>query len=633
MGSGRIVRLVLACELRRICRDRRALLFALVLPIVVYPLLFLFSSRVEEVGREALEARTLHVAADLRALPPALAADLSSTLAQPETLVVLGAVEIDGPPEPEAARELLSARGADLLAVAAPPDEGAGPAVLYLFYDDADDDSDEALRRVRDAADAVLLRARDAVLVEHAGGDPGRRYEARALDVARAEDTAGRLLGALLPLLAVLVLISGGSLAALDAFAGEREAGTLETLLVQPAPARAVAWGKFLAVLAMGLFAFLGNALSLLLCLARGMGTLPALPAELDWTATALRLLRGCALFLPTAALLAAVLALIAARARTFRQGQLLTMPFTFLALALAAPAAQPTTDLGIALALVPLTGGALALRDAAAGVHAPLLQGLAFAASLGWAALALSRLSSTLDAERLLVSSDAPAEGAARRLAAARALRFGLAAALVIYVVGGRVQTASPVTGLLVTLWVLALGLALFFARGTARAEGLPLPSALGLRAPRAAHALGALLLAPATALAVERLFHLQQRLLPMPARLEEASLVAFGLDLPLWALLFVLAVSPGICEELLFRGALQPWWGLVPAAIVFALLHVGPGVRFLPWTISALVIGLVFGFLTSWLGDLGAPIAAHFVINYMNLDYITRIELPAES
>lgn len=42
------------------------------------------------------------------------------------------------------------------------------------------------------------------------------------------------------------------------------------------------------------------------------------------------------------------------------------------------------------------------------------------------------------------------------------------------------------------------------------------------------------------------------------MPARLEQASLLALGFDLPLWALLFVLAISPGICEELLFRGAL---------------------------------------------------------------------------
>jgi uncharacterized protein len=93
-----------------------------------------------------------------------------------------------------------------------------------------------------------------------------------------------------------------------------------------------------------------------------------------------------------------------------------------------------------------------------------------------------------------------------------------------------------------------------------------------------------------------------------------------------------FILAVASSLGEELLFRGALQPWWGLVPSAILFALLHIGPGARFLPWTISALVVGLAFGGLTAWLGDLGAPIAAHFVINFMNLDYITRVELPAE-
>src|SRR5206468_739957 len=59
----------------------------------------------------------------------------------------------------------------------------------------------------------------------------------------------------------------------------------------------------------------------------------------------------------------------------------------------------------------------------------------------------------------------------------------------------------------------------------------------------------------------------------------------------------IMVLAVASSVGEELLFRGALQPWIGLVPSALVFALLHIGPGSRFLPWTASALVIGLLFG------------------------------------
>jgi uncharacterized protein len=84
------------------------------------------------------------------------------------------------------------------------------------------------------------------------------------------------------------------------------------------------------------------------------------------------------------------------------------------------------------------------------------------------------------------------------------------------------------------------------------------------------------------------------------------------------------ILALASSIGEELLFRGALLPWLGPWWQAMVFALLHVGPGRRFLPWTASALVLGIGFGWLTVWTANLGAPIAAHFVINFLNLRFI---------
>ena len=84
------------------------------------------------------------------------------------------------------------------------------------------------------------------------------------------------------------------------------------------------------------------------------------------------------------------------------------------------------------------------------------------------------------------------------------------------------------------------------------------------------------------------------------------------------------ILALASSIGEELLFRGALLPWLGVWIQGIVFAGLHVGPGRRFLPWTLSALVLGLAFGWLTEWTGNLGGPIAAHFAINFLNLRYI---------
>lgn len=86
----------------------------------------------------------------------------------------------------------------------------------------------------------------------------------------------------------------------------------------------------------------------------------------------------------------------------------------------------------------------------------------------------------------------------------------------------------------------------------------------------------------------------------------------------------ILILALASSIGEELLFRGALLPWFGVWIQGGVFALLHVGPGRRFIPWTISALVLGLAFGWLAEWTGNLGGPIAAHFAINFLNLRYI---------
>jgi membrane protease YdiL (CAAX protease family) len=89
------------------------------------------------------------------------------------------------------------------------------------------------------------------------------------------------------------------------------------------------------------------------------------------------------------------------------------------------------------------------------------------------------------------------------------------------------------------------------------------------------------------------------------------------------------ILAAASSIGEELLFRGALLPWLGVWVQAVVFAALHVGPGRRFLPWTLSALVMGVALGWLAQWTGNLGGPIVAHFTINFLNLKYI--VDVPA--
>jgi membrane protease YdiL (CAAX protease family) len=91
----------------------------------------------------------------------------------------------------------------------------------------------------------------------------------------------------------------------------------------------------------------------------------------------------------------------------------------------------------------------------------------------------------------------------------------------------------------------------------------------------------------------------------------------------------ILVLAVASAIGEEIFFRGALQPVIGLWGSSAIFALLHIGPKVRFLPWTLSSFVAGAVFGQLFLWAGDLSGPVVAHFTINALNLRYLSRTDL----
>jgi len=89
------------------------------------------------------------------------------------------------------------------------------------------------------------------------------------------------------------------------------------------------------------------------------------------------------------------------------------------------------------------------------------------------------------------------------------------------------------------------------------------------------------------------------------------------------------VLAGASSIGEEMFFRGALLPAIGVLGSSAIFALLHIGPKARHLPWTASSFVVGLLFGAMFQWTGDLTGPVLAHFLVNFLNLRYVAQVEL----
>jgi sodium transport system permease protein len=359
--------------------------------------------------------------------------------------------------------------------------------------------------------------------------------------------------------MAVFVLLGGASYAALSAFAGERESGTLETLLVQPCPSISIAVAKFAAVLLTGTLTLVLNAASVLVCLHFGLGTLPGAAAGgPGLIVDAGRLLSAAFLFLPAAVFLCAVLCLVCGRARTFREGQQMLLPLMLLALVPTVPATQPDVALDPILAAVPLCGPALALRDALRGEISLPITAWMFVANCGWAALVLTRLSGILDAERVMQHRDNADEIALRRVQSRNALRWAVVAVFAVYLVGSTLQTWDVALGLAATLWLLLLPLAFLSARGTASRANESVAQALWLRLPNPLHALGALLLAPALVLAARKIFELQMKVLPIPSSFGEVELFSANMQHKTFWMLALVALSPAICEEMFFRGAL---------------------------------------------------------------------------
>lgn len=78
--------------------------------------------------------------------------------------------------------------------------------------------------------------------------------------------------------------------------------------------------------------------------------------------------------------------------------------------------------------------------------------------------------------------------------------------------------------------------------------------------------------------------------------------------------------ALLSGAAEEALLRALLQPLIGLVPAALLFAVLHLVPDRRLWMWPVIALALGVVLGIVFDRYGYPAAA-AAHITINLLAL------------
>lgn len=601
---------VFRVEVLQLLRDRRALFAAVLLPVALYPLMLSGSDLLQKSAVSSLDKRELTVLVDATEAPPERAMRLIDAVQGPATIIREGDASRlnDLPPAsyPETHRKQIETTWRELIGNTAQailtieggdgPNEQLNARIWYERKDESSRTLSVRLRnRLNDLAETMTVERREELL----GRDPGSGLQLEVHDLASAEDRGAASMARFLPILLVMLLLSGGSYAALSVFAGEREAGTLETLLVSPADKSALVLGKFGAVLLTGLACLTSNILGLFLATQvgwEGMG-------GGDSGGVGLTRLSGTLVFIPACILVCALLCLACGRARSFREGQHMLLP---LMLALAVPnmvVLAPGLEHNFLLALVPLTGAALSLRDALLGELTLGVTLVMILSHLGWSAFVVRQLAGLLDAERVLIGSSSAEEAGNRRLASRHAQAYAFGAVLLMVGVASRLQGYDMLGGLLATLWGMMLPLGLICLWHAKKRFG-PSPTTDFIRArPRVLDLILAILIVPGLAYLMELLMRGQEFVLPLPeAVTNNPALEEFFGSTPFFTLLFAMAVSPGIVEELLFRGAIlgtmardnRPLRGVLISSLFFAAAHASLH-RLMPTFLIGLLLGTI--------------------------------------
>jgi membrane protease YdiL (CAAX protease family) len=86
----------------------------------------------------------------------------------------------------------------------------------------------------------------------------------------------------------------------------------------------------------------------------------------------------------------------------------------------------------------------------------------------------------------------------------------------------------------------------------------------------------------------------------------------------------ILLIAGLSSLGEELLFRGLLTPWIGVIPGALLFGLAHQMKGPSRWVWAGWATAVGLGLGAIFALTGSLVGPLLAHAVVNAVNLVYL---------
>ena len=335
-------------ELRETLRDRRTLMMMVAVPVLLYPILMISAEQLTLMGLRQLESEPSLIGVSGPDSEMAL-----EFLSRIEALTV---------------REVSDATGAvrsdsvEAVVLFATSQVADSTRTVTIVYDAADERSQRArgvLRpALRDWGDTLVA---GRLLARGLPSGLARPLSVADSSVAKADELGGYAMGRFLPMLLILMTLLGTFYPAIDLAAGEKERGTLETLLTAPVPARDIVVGKFLTVALIGVVAAALNLGSMLLTFQTGLFQLgDAFDIEFGLPLGAVAII--FVTLVPLAALFGSLFLGVALRSRSFKEAQNALTPIYLAVIVPALLPVFPGIDFTIALAAVPVAGVALFL-------------------------------------------------------------------------------------------------------------------------------------------------------------------------------------------------------------------------------------------------------------------------------
>ena len=454
----------------------------------------------------------------------------------------------------------------------------------------------------------------------------------------------GMSLATIAPLVLILMTMTGAVYPAIDLTAGERERGTLETLIAAPVPRLGLLLAKYIAVLTVALLTATVNMIAMTATImVSGLGPQIFGAGVFSFT-TLVQVFCLLALF---AAFFSAVLLTVTSMARSFKEAQAYLVPLMLISLAPGIMGAMPGLEMSAAMAITPLVNIVLLARDLLNGqVNAPLGV-VAVAATAFYTAAAIALAARIFGGDAVLYGSQGGWRDLLRRpetedsVAEISTSTFCLALIFPLYfLISGLLQQLlqaafddqSP-RGAMISLLLAAIATALLFGvipLAAAAFTRVRLSSGFGLRPPSilslfAAVAFGVSLWTFAHEIVLFASFIGIGAITAEQFAGIERLLEAWR-DIPLWLILLSLAVAPAVFEEFFFRGLLfgsltkrlSPAKAILVSAALFGAFHVVSGSalaveRLLPSTF----IGLFLGWLRYRSGSIFPSMLAHLLNN----------------